>query len=314
MSAVAQPWQAAAARVAGGALGWVHRHRLRGAFPSDESLVLADPNADYKPLAEMALMAGLLHRYPGALPGDGEKALELREFCWSQLRAGDLLYERQLRHPLLTDPLEVYALFAAAGHRHTRLDELLNHLLATDSYAAVEQQPNRRLAVANAALLAGLRNDDADVAALSAATATATGSVPTWLSRLPEPWLIDWDTAYAMTHTVFHLTDWGMRPHRLGNGIADYLRQWLPVWMEVWAETCEWDLLAELLMVDACLPEPQHPEEMWETLARAQHADGLVPYNAKGVTADPDQAFRDHQHPTCVATAAGVIALGRSSG
>ncbi|MFC4009920.1 DUF6895 family protein [Nonomuraea purpurea] len=39
----------------------------------------------------------------------------------------------------------------------------------------------------------------------------------TWLGRSPEPWLLDRFHAYALTHTVFHLTNWGLEPARLAS-------------------------------------------------------------------------------------------------
>ncbi|MGA4863124.1 DUF6895 family protein [Streptomyces lavendulocolor] len=285
------------------ALGWLHRNRHLGSFPADTSAELADPDGVYKPLGESALAAGMVRRAAAVLPDDQDAARTLLEFGWDQLRRGDLLYERQLRHPMMTDPMEVYAHFAAAGYRHGRLDGLLAHLAATDSYQAVEQMPNRRLAVANAARLTGL-SYLADWASLTEST---------WLGRRPEPWLIDWMTAYCMTHTVFHVTDWGRRPHALPDAVVEYLTRWLPVWAEVWTEIGEWDLLAELVIVDACLPRPRFPEDAWRRLAAVQRADGLVPRDGEPVDSSERQAFADHHHTTAVVTLAGALTLWRDS-
>ncbi|MEU0271564.1 hypothetical protein [Streptomyces sp. NPDC006307] len=292
-----------ARQVSARALGWLHRNRHLGSFPADTSAELADPDGVYKPLGESALAAGMARRAAGVLPDEENAARALLEFGWDQLRRGDLLYERQLRYPAMTDPLEVYAPFAAAGYRHGRLDGLLAHLTATGSYWAVEQLPNRRLAVANAARLTGLPVDG-DWASLTEAT---------WLGRRPEPWLLDWMTAYCMTHTVFHVTDWGRRPHALPDPVVEYLTHWLPVWMEVWAEISEWDLLAELVIVDACLPQPRCTADVWRRLASVQRADGLVPRDGKPVDSGERQAFTDHHHTTAVAVMAGALTLLRDS-
>ncbi|MEU2179365.1 DUF6895 family protein [Streptomyces thermolilacinus] len=292
-----------ARRVTVRALGWLHRNRHLGSFPADTTAELADPDGVYKPLGESALAAGMAYRAAAALPDEQNAARALLEFGWDQLRRGDLLYERQLRYPMMTDPLEVYAHFAAAGYRHSRLDGLLAHLAATDSYRAVEQMPSRRLAVANAVRLTGL----------SPAEDCASLMETTWLGRRPEPWLIDWMTAYCMTHTVFHVTDWGRRPHALPDAVVDYLTRWLPVWMEVWAEISEWDLLGELVIVDACLPDPQCPVHVWRQLATAQRADGLVPRDGEPVSGSEREAFAVHHHTTAVAVMAGALTLGRDS-
>ncbi|KOG87546.1 hypothetical protein ADK38_24840, partial [Streptomyces varsoviensis] len=134
----------------------------------------------------------------------------------------------------------------------------------------------------------------------------------TWLGAMPEPWHIDWLTGYAVTHTVFHLTDWGRLPGGLPADIAGYLRDWLPMWTDIWAETSQWDLMAELMIVGNCLPDPATEAEDWQRLAELQHADGLVPRDDKPVDDDPAQRFEDHQHTTIVAVVAGTIAVNRA--
>ncbi|MGM1064852.1 DUF6895 family protein [Saccharothrix sp. Mg75] len=285
--------------VATRAFDWLHRNRELGAFPDRDLMGLGDLDTVYKPLCESALAASLVLREGVAGSRRLEHARELLDFGWDQLRRGDLLYERQLRHSLITDPLEAYAHFQRGGHRHPGLERVLAHTSTTDSMT--ELLPNRRLAVANAHRVAGIpRADDWD--ALTRAT---------WLGRTPEPWAIDWFTAYCATHTVFHLTDWGALPHGLPDDVVGYLEAWLPVWVEVWVEAREWDLVGELLIVGACLPRPRVDAAEWEAFAAVQHDDGLVPRNGEPVTDDPHQRFADHQHTAVVAVVAGTIALSR---
>ncbi|MGP3970844.1 DUF6895 family protein [Streptomyces sp. 6N223] len=298
------PVRLMAHRMATGALGWLHRNRGHGALPPGTTADLADPDSVYKPLAESAMAASLVLREGIASPADQHRAREVLDFSWEQLGASDLLYERQLRYPVMTDPLEVYTHFTRAGYRHERLDGLLAHLGGLASPRSSELMPNRRLAVANAARVAGLERE-VDWRALTDAT---------WLGQTPEPWAIDWLTAYCVTHTVFHVTDWGARPEGLPPRIQDYLTLWLPVWIDVWLEIQEWDLVGELLIVDACLTEPRCPPGAWEMFASAQHEDGLLPRDGRPVAEDPRQAFAEHHHPTVVATIAGTLALSRFRG
>ncbi|GAA2295046.1 hypothetical protein GCM10010234_41030 [Streptomyces hawaiiensis] len=290
-------------RVAGRALRWLHDNRHRGSLPRGTTAELVDPDSVYKPCGESALAAGMVLRVPGASADETRAARELLDFAWTQFGDGALLYERQLRYPMMTDPLEVYAHFAEAGYRHDAFEELAMHLSSLVSHRAVEHMPNRRLAVANATRIAGMR-PEADWGALLEAT---------WLGQRPEPWLIDWMTAYCMTHTVFHVTNWGRQPHGLPTEVCDYLARWLPVWMEVWAEIQEWDLLGELIIVDACLPEPQCDPQMWQLLADAQHPSGLVPRDGQPLAGDAAAAYRDHHHTTAVAVMAGALAQSRYS-
>ncbi|WP_406278425.1 DUF6895 family protein [Embleya sp. NBC_00896] len=286
------------------ALRWLHENAEFGTLPTHTVVDFDDRDSAYKPLGEAALATSLVLREGVAGPGDLAAARTLIDFAWEQFRHGDFLYERQVRHTLVTDPLETYAHFARAGIRHERMDDLLTHLDGLRSVRAIEMMPNRRLGVANASRVVGLPHRP-DWAALAAAT---------WLGTTPEPWVIDWMTAYNMTHTVFHLTDWGAHPELLPADIRDYLRIWLPVWVDVWQEVSQFDLVGELLIVDACLEEPVCDSRGWDRLAAAQHADGLLPRDADPVDKDARQAFKDHEHTAVVAIVAGTITLSRSLG
>ncbi|CAL9486398.1 hypothetical protein SUDANB106_03174 [Streptomyces sp. enrichment culture] len=290
-------------RVATRALGWLRRHCELGTLPPGTTSDMADPDSIYKPLGETALAASLVLREGLASAQEERTARELLDFAWWELRGGDMLYERQLRYMMMVDPLELYAHFVRAGYRHRRLEALLDHLGGLVTMDAVEQVPNRRLAVANAARLTGLARET-DWKRLTDAT---------WLGNTPEPWVIDWMTAYCVTHTVFHITDWGARPDDLPPHLEEYLQLWLPVWLDVWREVQEWDLVTELLIVGSCLREPYADPVLWEELASVQHEDGLMPRDGKEVEGDAAQRFRDHHHPTVVAAVAGTLALSRAA-
>ncbi|MFI6642597.1 DUF6895 family protein [Streptomyces sp. NPDC050504] len=289
------------------ALGWLHAHRELGALPADTTADLGDPDSVYKPLGESALAASLVLRESVAGSTELRQARELMDFCWLQLSDGDMLYERLLRYSLMTDPLETYAPFARVGLRHAPLEKLLAHTNALRSVRGAEVLPNRRLAVANAARVVGLEEDALpyDWQALGRAT---------WLGAAPEPWLIDWMTGYCVTHTVFHLTDWGALPGGLPDDLAAYTATWLPVWIDIWAEIEQWDLVAELMIVGCCLPEPYCTATDWARLARAQQPDGLVPRDGSPVPDDPARRFADHQHTAVVAAIAGTLAVSRTLG
>lgn len=171
------PMALAAHRLTSRALAWLHRFQHLGAMPVDTTAELADPDNTYKPLGETALAASLVVREGVATAAESRAARELLDFVWAQFRDGHLLYERQLRYPLMTDPLEIYAHLVRGGYRHHHLDELLAHLHKLRTTNALEMVPNRRLAVANAARIVGL-----DVAHDWDAHACAT-----WLGTTPEP-------------------------------------------------------------------------------------------------------------------------------
>ncbi|MET8685446.1 hypothetical protein ABZV77_14615 [Streptomyces sp. NPDC004732] len=289
------------------ALAWLHAHRERGALPPDTTADLGDPDSVYKPLGESALAASLVLRESVAGSAEQRMAGELLGFAWEQLGEGDMLYERLLRYTMMTDPLETYSPFARGGLRHEALDRLLSHTSALRSVRGAELLPNRRLAVANAARIVGLDSGERAYDWHELARAT-------WLGAMPEPWLIDWMTGYCVTHTVFHLTDWGGMPTGLPDDLTAYVTTWLPVWIDIWAEIEQWDLVAELMIVGCCLKEPYCEPADWERLAAVQHPDGLVPRDGEPVPDDPARRFSDHQHTAVVAAIAGTLAVSRTLG
>ncbi|MFI0241150.1 DUF6895 family protein [Streptomyces sp. NPDC016845] len=287
------------------ALRWLHANREYGTLSDIPDADLSADRGAYKALGETALAASLVLRSGAAGTTELALARELLTHCWEQTVNGSLLYERLLRNPLKTDPLETYAHFTRGGFRHAELDELLAHTVTLASTHAAEHVPNRRLGVANAVRVTGLDHGSGTPRwdALTRAT---------WLGSTPEPWHIDWLTAYAVTHTVYHLTDWGRLPTGLPADLSGYLRDWLPAWTDVWAEAGHWDLMAELMIVEMCRTDPQVDPEDWRRLAEVQHEDGMVPRDNQPVGDDPAQRFEDHQHPTIVAVIAGNLALARA--
>ncbi|MFJ4918622.1 DUF6895 family protein [Streptomyces sp. NPDC088725] len=304
---MAMPVTHTAHQVASQALTWLYTQRGHGALPPGTTAELAEPNTVYKPLGETALAASLVLREAVASTEELAIARELLDFTWEQLGEGSMLHERLLRYPMMSDPLETYVHFARSGYHHNGLDRLLEHTTSLRSARAVEVLPNRRLAVANAARVAGLDQGEraTDWAGLTRAT---------WLGALPEPWLIDWMTAYSMTHTVFHLTDWAGTPSGLPADLTAYVTHWLPVWTDIWAEIGEWDLMTELMIVGSCLTDPRCDSGDWERLAALQHEDGLVPRGEGIVENDPAERFAAHHHSTVVSAVAGTLAVSRTLG
>ncbi|MEV0618769.1 hypothetical protein AB0I81_35990 [Nonomuraea sp. NPDC050404] len=259
-------------------------------------------NGALKSLAELALAGEIIRREAVAGPHCARTAEGLLEFAWRELDEGEVLYRLQAGTPAATHPMEMYASFAATGHRHDGLDRLTTHLHGLRASRVSEHVPNRRLAVAAVAAKIGFPLRD-DLAALTGRT---------WLGGMPEPWMLDLANAYGLTHTVFHLTDYGDRPEGLPGPLQGYLHQWLPVWVEVYREIRFWDLLLELLIVGTCLKRPLFFPAVWPEVAAAQQADGLMPNGVTTPPADPQAAWVNHRHPTIVAAIAGTLTLSRA--
>ncbi|RNL82090.1 DUF6895 family protein [Halostreptopolyspora alba] len=288
-------------RVCDDSLDWLDRVRALFALPRDVADHEITGDA-LKSLSELALAAGVVRREAVSGPRGASAAERLLDFAWREFREGDLLYQLQRHTPAATHPLEIYSMFAAVGYRHAPFERLAAHLGELRAWRVPEHVPNRRLAVVAATRRVGLPAHD-DPAAL-------TGQ--TWLGGTPEPWMLDANNAYGLTHTVFHLTDWGADPEGLPPELEEYLHRWLCVWVEVFKETGFWDLLAELLAVGACLRRPLLFGEVWSHLAHAQHDDGMVPNGVTRPAENTSVAFRNHHHPTIVAVVAATLTVARA--
>lgn len=283
------------------AVGWLGR--LRASFALDRDVPDYDINGEgLKSLGELALAAGVVVREAVAGPRCAETARSLLDFAWSEFDEGALLHRLQAHTPAATHPMELYSHFIPAGYRHPPLDRLAGHVLGLRAAPVIEHVPNRRLAVYAAARRIGAE-PPGELSELIDAT---------WLGGTPEPWMMDANNAYGVTHTVFHLTDWGADPAGLPEPLQDYLRLWLPVWVEVFRETRFWDLLLEFLIVGACLPEPMFFPAVWERVAEAQRPDGMMPNGLTAPPAEPEDAWLNHHHPTIVAAVAGTLTVSRA--
>ncbi|MEU1281886.1 hypothetical protein [Streptomyces sp. NPDC005805] len=285
------------------AVEWLHTHRDGFRLEPD-----ADPATGFlerfKPVGELALICKVLFREGVSGSRQAAMARALIDHAWREtLDGGRMLVRGQRIEPASPVPFEVYLPFKELGYSQPELEGAvrLNHRLG--SWAALEVTPVRRLGLCAFERRFGL-TPSADPAEALART---------WLGRRPEPWTVEGHTAYAVTHTVFHLTDWGERPEGLPRDIAAYLAEWLPVWLDDWLDLGRWDLLGELLVVDACLPSPVLDERVWEGFAAAQLPDGSVPAASdQEPRGEAGEVFDQLYHPTLVAAFASVLATGRS--
>ncbi|MDA3645149.1 hypothetical protein LZ318_27150 [Saccharopolyspora indica] len=261
-----------------------------------------NPAEAFKPVGELAMAAAALLREGVAGSQQVADARSLLEFAWNDLLdAGDVLERVQREAPLTSACMEVYVHFHERGYRNPGLEETLRVVRALRGCSAAEVVPYRKLGIALAEHQLGLTvGSDLDGAVRE-----------TLLGRFPEPWTVDRDVAYAITHTVFYLTDWGARPDRVPSMIADYLDLWLPVWSAECVERRQWDLLGELLATDACLPEPALDGASWGGLAAAQAPDGALPAIGEMPAGDAGEVFELVYHPTLVAAFATTLATSR---
>ncbi|MEW1614686.1 MULTISPECIES: DUF6895 family protein [unclassified Streptomyces] len=253
-----------------GALAWTDAHRAGFALPDDVLEPHIQVNATLKPLGELAQLCSTVRAATAPGTPEHEVAGDLVTYAWERVEAGGLLLELLRNEPFAAYPYEIYAAFAGYGLRHEGFEALARPLTGTRSWAHTEQQANRQL---------GLINSERRVGVVSHTDAGAVLS-RTWLGGLSEPWTFEGPSGYALTHTVFHLTDWGRLPDRVPERTDAYLRTWLPAWADGCVESGQWDLTGELLAVAASLPGPAPVElldAVWPVLADVQHGSGCVP-------------------------------------
>ncbi|MFG1664724.1 DUF6895 family protein [Streptomyces sp. Y7] len=284
------------------ALEWLWAHRDGFRLEPD-----VDPEVGFlerfKPVGELALICRVLFREGVAGSRQADLARRLLDHTWRHtLDGGRMLARGQRIEPMSPIPFEVYLPYKELGYSEPEVERatVLYHRL--ESWSALELDPTRRLGLAAFQRRFGLTPRPPEAALVG----------PTWLARRPEPWTVSGHIAYDVTHTVFHLTDWGAHPEALPPDIADYLATWLPVWIDDWLDLKRWDLLGELLVVDACLPRPTLDERAWEGFAAAQQPDGAMPAVRSMPEGEPDEVFDMIYHPTLVAAFASLLATSRA--
>lgn len=288
------------------ALDWLYVNREGFRARRDPDTSDYEAKERLKPIGEIALIGKVLFREGVAGSQQADRTRRLLDFVWQDLLEGGMVLARMQREePLSPVPLEIYVPFKELGYQCPALDDTLNLSTRLSSWPA-DAHAVRRLGLVRVQARAGLAGPDPEAD-------TAHVLRDTWLGRTPEPWTVGQHIGYDITHTVYHLTDWGEKPHQLPPDIADYLALWLPVWMDDWADIGNWDLLGELLVVDACLPEPELDEGVWRRFAEAQLPDGLVPDRAGApLGEDRWETFDLHYHPTLVAAFAAVLGTSRA--
>ncbi|WP_435856360.1 DUF6895 family protein [Streptomyces longwoodensis] len=306
------------------ALGWLSRNRAHFALGDDALARDGRVDGSWKPLGELAqVCATLAVRTPASDPLHA-CVRDLLAFAWRQTGEGGLFPEVQRAEPFATYPLEVYAAFASAGLRHPGYERAAATVAATRGWRLTEQLPTRRLGVLCAERQIGLRRDDDEPELLAR----------TWLGGLPEPWTFERASGYALTHVVFHLTDWGRGGPGLPPALADHLAHWVPAWLVTCLEGGLWDLACEVAAVAAGVPaagtDATFEAELagaWPRIAAVQFASGALPEEdgrfaaevpreetvppRDGAPASGDSGFRLCYHSTLMAAFAAGLALAR---
>lgn len=285
------------------ALAWLDANREHFRARLDDDTPDEEVKDRFKPIGELAAIGRVLFREGAAGSRQTKLVSGLLDFAWHELLdSGALLTWMQRQEPLSPIPFEIYVPFRELGYTDPAVERHAATVHGLRSGRVLGMPPARRLGLSVNEQRAGL----------TPGTPVPQALERTWLAATPEPWTVQSHIAYDITHTVFHLTRWGEDPDGLPPDVADYLALWLPAWLDDWAAMEHWDLLGELLVVEACLPAPALHAEPWERFAAAQREDGAMPAQREMPTGSESEVFDLVHHPTLVAAFASVMATSRA--
>jgi hypothetical protein len=214
-----------------------------------------------KPLAEYALCHELLLSYGS----QDQRLTENFLWAWDELEQGELIRRLVLARPDAFCAASAYAPFRRYGYRNHRLDSVLQEVSQLVGTRVAEMQAWLRLGFLHA--MAGIEGSRYD----------PQESGPTWLLAMPEPWIVNDDIVYSVTHEVFYSSDFGRATCQFPDEIIAYLELWLPVWTRCYIAQENWDLTAELVMVADCLPTFVWDKDPLPLLLARQNSKGEVP-------------------------------------
>ncbi|WP_206337371.1 hypothetical protein [Streptomyces sp. Z26] len=302
-------------RVSLAALSWLRAHLTDFRLPERVTDPHVDRNTTLKPLGELAQLT--LSTLRSSPPGSEQHRLsrEMLDFAWRETGRGDLFLSLVRGEPHATYPMELYGAFAEAGLRHAAFEEYARFAVTTRAWQLCEYEPTRALGLFNTLRRMGVATHGSVGLGGTEAAEHAELARRTWLGGLAEPWAFEVHAGYAMTHHVFHVTNWGEAPAQLPADLGEHLARWLPPWLDGCVECEQWDLTGELLAVAACLPEPYARAvpvaDAWHAFAGAQNVAGAVAEDGPPPVRETADTFLDCYHSTLVAAFAGVLAADR---
>ena len=281
---------------------WAHRDGFRLEPDVDPEVGFLER---FKPIGELALICRVLFREGVAGSRQAELARKLLDHTWRHtLDGGRMLVRGQRIEPLSPIPFEVYLPYKELGYSEPEVERatVLYHRL--DSWARPRTGPDPA---------SGTVRVPAPVRPHARACPRRTSSAPPGWAARPSPGRSEGHIAYDITHTVFHLTDWGEHPAACRRTSPTTSPPGCRSGSTTGWTSKRWDLLGELLVVDACLPRPTLDERR---LARASpprsRPTAPCPPYARCRRANPDELFDMVYHPTLVAAFASVLATSRA--
>jgi hypothetical protein len=221
--------------------------------------------------------------------------------------------ERVRRDPLRAYYLALpYLMLRAGGYRSPQYEDALRQMRRWGLPEATEVVPYRRLDRRYFLWRSGWARQE-----------------PNWLRLYRDTGLFRWrgstyvdeEGAYAITHTLFYLTDFGRRPLPLSEAAAERIVALVESLLVHYWRLSHWDLVGELLMNLECLDRRGSVFYAGAARAflRAWRRDGSVPPSPAAImdlrsaapSERPSLAFRSCYHTTLVGVLYASTALAR---
>lgn len=240
---------------------WVIRNRNQFSVDSKDYDQKEKSIGALKPLGEYVLTMEVLISYNYKK----DECLANVEWAWNQINKGKLLIEILGVRPDLIVLSSLYANFEKLGFYNERLKNLITYLLETKGCKNIEYPYWRRLDLIHTEDFFSLHHFPIDA------------EIKCWFYNNPQPWIMSDDIAYALTHDIFYLTDFGRNKSRLSQNSIEYLKNWIPGWLKIFGYQPNWDIYSELIMVACCIGEYKIVENYIGQLIMAQENDGLIP-------------------------------------
>lgn len=239
-------------------LTWIVSNRdqfshLHGKYPEERLKLL-------KPIGELALCCDIMIRMRVLV----NEAKSLIEWAWNELDHGEFLLKALISRPSLLMIFSLYATFYRNGFFNERLHNLVSYYSKSSFTKSMQYPYWRRL--------------DLELALFSIGVVDSFNPKEelTWSFHQPEPWMIDNDSAYALTHEVFYLTDFGLNGTHLSKYTKSYISDWIPTWLKIFLMDSNLDIYSELLMVSACIRKMDHYEEGTTVISEEINNSGCV--------------------------------------
>jgi hypothetical protein len=259
-----------------------------------------------KASAELALVCD--HAYSDRTQGSLREYQQLASYLWDDVFSGEALRDYLLTTEVGLLTFGFYASLRQCGYQDKQYERKLQALL-NDGYLSAAE----RVATRDLDFLHSLQRLDLPCDRELQAQAYARCLV----GKHPSLYPLTTDDAYAFTHAIFFVTDFGRASGCFSSTDLAYLKSALPRLLEYYLRKGNWDLVAELLICLQAtgLARISAYNEGWGLLFSGQQEDGSFPGPtgdqhgrlwAEAEKRDDDadvgwRRFHDNYHTTLVA-------------